>query len=107
MLLLAPEQQLRRHLANLTDAAWRHFELFGEGRLNGIDDHDIGLDGFGSRQDFLHAHFRIDMKTSRPDAEALSAHPDLLSGLLTGRIEHSRMSRQTRSNVEHQRRFAD
>ena len=43
VMLLRPEQQLRCNFAHLTDAARRHFEFFAEGRLNGINDHDFGL----------------------------------------------------------------
>jgi len=49
LLLLAPEQQLRRHLSNLADTSRSHFKLFGKRGLNGIDYDNFGIEQFRGR----------------------------------------------------------
>ena len=65
MPLLGPEQELRCNFPHLTNAAWGHLELFAEGRLNGVDDHDSRGEVFRGGENLFDAHLGIHLQIAR------------------------------------------
>ena len=88
VLSLGREQQLRRRLAHLADAAGRRLELQREDRLHRVDDDERRLEAGDLLEDPLEAGLGEQVERRRADAEPLAARLDLVLGLLAGAVEH-------------------
>ena len=102
-LLFGPEQELRCNFPHLTDAAWRHLELFAEGRLDGVDDHNTRGEVFRGCENLLDAHLGIDLQIDGCNCHPAAAQLDLLRRLLARSVEDFRLCRKPRSNIQHER----
>ena len=90
MIFFRPEQQLRRDLSHLSDAARSHFQLLTECCLYGIDNDNVRSQLFRGCKNFLNRHFGIDVKIMRSHVQPLPAHFDLLRRFFTGCVKHER-----------------
>ena len=88
MIFFRPEQKLRSHLTHLPNAAGRHLEFFAERGLNGIDDHGLGLQMLGRRENSLDRHLRVDVQARCANRKPLTSQLDLVRGFLTRCIKN-------------------
>ena len=102
------EQQLRRGLAHLADAAGRGLELEREHRLDRIDDDQRRTQPRDLLEDPLETGFREQVERRPLDAQPLPARLDLMFRFLTGAVEHrSDRVREMRRRLQQQRGLAD
>ena len=105
---LGGEQELRRRLAHLADAAGRRLELQREHRLHGVDDEQRRLDAADFLEDALDAGLGEQVQRRVADAETIAARLDLMLGLLARGIEHGAdVCAKLRGRLQQQRRLAD
>ena len=108
VLPLGGEQQLRRRLAHLADAAGRRLELEREHRLHRIDDDERRLDARDLFEDALEAGFGQQIQRRLADRQPLAARFDLVLGFLARAVEHRPdRARHVRRRLQQQRRLAD
>src|SRR5437762_5931760 len=78
VLPLGFEEQLRRRLAHLPDAAGRRLEFQGEDCLNRIDDHQCRFDPRDLVENPFETRLREEIERRITDGEALAARLDLV-----------------------------
>ena len=105
---LGREQELRRGLPHLTDAAGRRLELEREHRLNRVDDEQARAHTPDLLEDALDAGLGQQVERRVADAEPLAARLHLVLGLLAGRVEHRPVhAREVGRRLQQQRRLTD
>ena len=85
---LGGEQELRRRLAHLADAAGRRLQLQREHRLNRVDDDERGPEPGGLLEDPLETGLGEQVQRRAADAEPLAARLDLVLRFLARAVEH-------------------
>ena len=108
VLPLRREQQLRRRLAHLPDAARRRLKLQREDGLHRVDDDQRRLDARDLLENALEAGFGEQIERRAADREPLAARLDLMLGLLARAVEdRAAAARHVRGGLQQQRRLAD
>jgi hypothetical protein len=85
---LGREQKIRRRLPHLTDAARRRLQLQRKHGLNRVHDQERGLEAIDLFQQPLDARLGEQIQRRVRNAQPLSAHLDLMLGLLAGAVQH-------------------
>src|SRR5919204_4115905 len=104
---LRHEQQLRRRLADLADAAGRRLKLERKDRLHRIDDDERRLDARDLFEDALEARLGKQIERRLADGETFAARLDLVLRFLARAVEHWSGARHVCRRLEQQRRLAD
>ena len=94
-------------LANLRDAAGRGLDQLREDCLDGVDNHQVGLDGAGVLEDIFQVRLAEDVERVRcRGAEAVGAEFELSATLLARDVEDAQV-REFQDRLEDEGRFAD
>jgi hypothetical protein len=102
------EQQLRRRLAHLADAAWRGLELEREDGLHRVDNDERGLDAGDLFENPFEAGFGQEIERCAADRQPLASRLDLVLRLFARAVKHrSDRSRDIRRRLKEQRRLAN
>ena len=108
ILSLRGEEQMRRHLAHLADAAGRRLKPSGKNRLYRVHDDERRLQALDLFKNALEAGFGEQVKRRAIDGETLSAQFDLMLGFFAGAVENRPdAARHVRGHLQQQRRLAD
>src|SRR5690349_4142732 len=84
---LGRKQQMRRDLANLTDAAWGGLKACGKNRLDRINDDKRRLQAFDLFEDPLEAGFGEQIERGVTDRQAFASQLDLMLRLFARAVE--------------------
>ena len=105
---LGGEQQMRRDLAHLADAARGGLKPRGKDRLNRIDDDERRLEPLDLFEDALEAGFGEQVQRRPVDRQPLAAQLDLMLGLFARAVENGTdVARHVRGHLQQQRGFSD
>ncbi len=105
--LLREPRELGRAFADLRDAARRRGQRLGVGRLDRIDDDDLGRLGADRGDDRLEVDLGQQRHRRVDEAEPHRAERDLLGRFLPGHVQRLLRGADRRHRLQEQRRLAD